>query len=243
MEDYRRKFYGQYVSCFKKGESQKDKAALRSYWAWCKYKYLPLLSGAKKDSAILELGCGPGYFLEFLKENGFTNARGIDISEEQIKIARDRGLNAEIADVYTYLGLNKIKYDVAVALDFVEHFTKDELSRIVPQIFGALKPNGILIVQTPNGEGLFPFQIIFGDMTHSTIFTQASLEQLLALSGFISCSFYETGPVPKNIPGRVRLVLWKLLKMIANTIRLIETGKRQKLWTENMICFCRKPTR
>jgi 2-polyprenyl-3-methyl-5-hydroxy-6-metoxy-1,4-benzoquinol methylase len=243
LEDYRKKFYGQYVSAFKKENSLQDKNSLRSYWAWCKYKYLPVLSGLKRNSAILELGCGPGYFLEFFADNGFTNIKGIDISEEQIQIARGRGFNAQVADVYSYIKSDEAKYDVVIALDLVEHFSKDELLQIFPSIYNALRSDGLLIIQTPNAEGLFPFQIIYGDITHLTVFTPASLEQLLSISGFISCEFYEGGPAPINIRGRVRQILWNLIKMAINAIRLIETGRTQKIWTESMICFCRKPAK
>ena len=47
-------------------------------------------------------------------------------------------------------------------------------------------------------------------------------------------------PCRKSLIGLVRLVAWKTIKRAANLIRLIEAGKRQKVWTENLICCCRK---
>lgn len=95
-------------------------------------------------------------------------------------------------------------------------------------------------MQTPNGQGLFPHQVIYGDLTHYTIFTTDSLQQILRLVGFSDIEFSETGPVPANLKGRVRVSLWKLIKFIANTVRKIETGKSQNVWTENIICCCQK---
>lgn len=43
---------------------------------------------------ILDIGCGRGYFLENLRINGL-NYLGIDNSLEQIKVCKDKSLNAE----------------------------------------------------------------------------------------------------------------------------------------------------
>ena len=43
---------------------------------------------------LLDIGCGRGYFLENLRINGL-NYLGIDNSLEQIKVCKDKSLNAE----------------------------------------------------------------------------------------------------------------------------------------------------
>jgi hypothetical protein len=73
--------------------------------------------------------------------------------------------------------------------DFVEHFHKDELLRLLPLINRALQADGILLLQTPNGERLFSQQVIHADLTHLTIFSPDSLRQLLALTGFDEIRF------------------------------------------------------
>lgn len=45
----------------------------------------------KKDCNILDIGCGFGYFLDEMKQRGFTNVTGITLSEANAKVARDRG--------------------------------------------------------------------------------------------------------------------------------------------------------
>jgi hypothetical protein len=110
-------------------------------------------------------------------------------------------------------------------------------------LYNALEDRGILIIQTPNGQGLFPHQVIYGDLTHLTVFTPESLRQLFSLAGFADFRFQETGPVGKNLYGKIRLILWKVIKKLANGIRKIETGKSQEIWTENMICYCKNTER
>lgn len=177
--NFRYIFYENYVSGFKNWDIDVLSNSLPSYFKWLKHKYLPLLVDLGYESDILELGCGAGFVIEFLKENGFTKVRGIDLSAEQVEQAKLRGNDVEIADVFDYLEGKDFVFDVIIALDFIEHFSKDELIPLVQLIFKSLKKNGKLILQTPNGEGLFPSQNIYGDLTHLTIFTPSSLRQLL----------------------------------------------------------------
>ena len=112
---------------------------------------------------------------------------------------------------------------------------------LAPLLFAALRPGGRLLVQTANGAGLFPSQVIYGDLTHVTIFSPQSLAQLLRSAGFSDLAFYETGPIPLRLRGRLDVALWSAIKLLANAVRSIETGKRQAIWTENFICLARKP--
>jgi hypothetical protein len=73
-----------------------------------------------------------------------------------------------------------------------------------------------------------------------TILAPESLEQLLTVGGFRDFTFTESGPVPKDLKGRLRVLGWSVIRMAAALARRIETGKRQTIWTENLICRCRK---
>ncbi|MEO0093543.1 MAG: class I SAM-dependent methyltransferase, partial [candidate division WOR-3 bacterium] len=225
---------------FKTEQTQINQRTIKSIWSWYEYKYLLLLIDLDKKSKILELGCGPGYFLEFLKNCGLTQLEGIDISEEQIAIAKQRNLNVQTADVFAFLATQKEVFNAIIAIDFIEHFNKEEIFQLIQLIHQALKRGGKLVIQTPNGQGIFPHQVIYGDLTHLTIFTPDSLKQILYFFGFERITFYETGPIPKTIKGRIRFRLWQLIKQLANTIRRIETGKQQAIWTENFICLSYK---
>lgn len=240
MNDFRTELYERYVSSFKGSHSRPSEAELKRYWAWCRHKYLPIINALPREAAVLDLGCGAGQMLEFLKDEGFTNAQGVDISREQVEIARSRGLNAEVGDAIAFLKAHENAFDLLVAFDFFEHFSKSELLSLSGLILNALKPGGYLLLQTPNGQGLFPGQIIYGDLTHMTIFTPESMTNLLRLSNFEQITFYESGPAPIDTKGQLRLLAWRAIRFLANTVRLIETGKTQQIWTENLICCCRK---
>jgi 2-polyprenyl-3-methyl-5-hydroxy-6-metoxy-1,4-benzoquinol methylase len=234
--DYRADLYRGYVSTFK-GERGGDDGV----FLWWDHKLLPLLASLDRSAAILDLGCGSGALLDYLGRRGFSQACGVDVSAEQIELARKRGVRAEQHDALAYLATNRERFDAILAVDVFEHFTRDELGRLVRQLVSALKPGGRLIVQTANGAGLHPGQVIYGDLTHQTIFTPESLGQLLRSVGFDALAYYETGPIPVRARGKLDVALWSAIKVLANAIRHVETGKRQTIWTENFICRGLKP--
>jgi 2-polyprenyl-3-methyl-5-hydroxy-6-metoxy-1,4-benzoquinol methylase len=235
QSDYRTTLYGAYVSSFK---SQRAASASTVWWD---HKYLPLLADLDRGAPVLEIGCGDGALLAYLEARGFANVSGIDIAAEQIQLARQRGVTADEADALTYLTGHPNAYAAILGVDILEHLTRDELLRLARLTYDSLVPGGRFVVQTANGAGLLPGQVIYGDLTHQTVFTPASLAQLLNQTGFSDLRFYETGPIPIRLRGKLNVALWFAIKAVANGVRAIESGKRQAIWTENFICSAFKP--
>ncbi|MEM9692945.1 MAG: class I SAM-dependent methyltransferase, partial [Myxococcota bacterium] len=235
--NYRKDLYATYVSTFKHAlPVAEDAKEQRDYWAWARVKLLPLIADVSRDAPVLELGAGSGKFLWILRREGFREVRGIDVSDEMVSLAQAARLPVEKADVFEFLNEDQTKYGLIVGLDFIEHFTKAELMRLLPAIRERLRPDGVLLVQAPNAAGLLPNNTVHGDMTHSVVLTPQSFEQLLQNLGFTEVRFAETGPVPKNLRGAVRVALWSVIRTVANAVRIIETGRPQPVWTENFIC-------
>jgi len=245
--------YDRYVSTFKSENATLTSAELAHYYKWCDARYYPHLRQLPESAAILELGCGHGRMLNYLHQKGFRNVKGIDISQEQIDLAQRDALDAERADVFEYLDASSPAFsrrggsptipgdgwDCVIAIDFVEHFTKEELLRMFESLHAAMKPGAMLLLQTVNGEGLFSRQIMYGDLTHETILTPGSLAQLLRATGFENIRSYECAPIATGMLGTVRSIAWKIIRAGANIIRLIESHKSQPIWTENFICVAR----
>jgi len=240
MNDFREELYRRYSSTFKEHISEFDEKSVATTLSKYRYQYLPILKQFSKDVRILELGCGRGIFLEFLINNGYKNVSGIDVSKEQIDIAKAQNLNAEEVGVLEYLKSNNEKFDLIFAIDLIEHFNKDELIPLFEGIYSKLRNGGAFVFHTPNGLGINANRIIYGDLTHLTIFTPNSAIQILKLVGFNEIKFFESEPYPKNVNGTLRLLLWKIVKLFLNVIRLIETGGTEKILTQNFIGFARK---
>ncbi|MCH7721868.1 MAG: class I SAM-dependent methyltransferase [Bacteroidetes bacterium] len=235
MNDFREELYRRYSSTFKEHISEFDEKSVAVTLSKYRYQYLPILKEFNKDVRILELGCGRGIFLEFLINNGYKNVFGIDVSKEQIDIAKAQNLNAEEIGVLEYLKNNNEKFDLIFAIDLIEHFHKDELIPLFEGIYNKLRNGGAFVFHTPNGLGINATRIIYGDLTHLTIFTPNSAIQILKLVGFNGIKFFESEPYAKDIKGILRLLLWKIVKLFLNGIRLIETGGTERILTQNFI--------
>jgi len=243
--DFRHEFY-EHPGPAGAGAGSLEGRARRAYRAWARAKFLPLLGGLPRDATLLDLGCGSGEFLAFLGDCGFTRAEGVDVSESRVREASARGLKATRADAFELLGSAAGRFDAIVALDVLEHFTREEGLNLLGRVFRALKPNGRLVLQTPNGQGLFAGPVALGDLTHAAVYVPASLEQALRARGFEAVEFREAGPAPKNLAGVLRLALWTGLKLAVDAALLVENGASQRglhhgIWTQNLICRCRKP--
>lgn len=100
---------------------------------------------------ILDIGCGQGYFLENLAING-KNYFGIDLSDEQIKVCKQKGLNAKclpLCDV-------KEKFDCTTAIfDVINYIPKSQLKNFFDETNIVLNQGGFFIFDV---NSLFGFE-------------------------------------------------------------------------------------
>jgi cyclopropane fatty-acyl-phospholipid synthase-like methyltransferase len=82
-------------------------------------KYIDPLNLAK-DAKILDLGCGPGYFLDGMKERGYTDTVGVTLSPGDIKICEDKGHTIKKYDL-SFLPQRDGYFDESVDFIFLRH--------------------------------------------------------------------------------------------------------------------------
>lgn len=73
-----------------------------------------------KDAKILDLGCGPGYFLDEMKERGYTNVVGATLSPGDIKLCESKGHTVKKYDL-SFLPVADGYTDESVDLIFLRH--------------------------------------------------------------------------------------------------------------------------
>jgi len=92
-----------------------------------------------KDSKILDIGCGVGYFLDEMKDRGYTDLVGISLSPEDIKICEANGHTIKKYDM-SFLPQKEGYYDESV--DFI--FARQSLEHSPYPIFTLMEYNRVL---------------------------------------------------------------------------------------------------
>jgi SAM-dependent methyltransferase len=220
--DYRSEFFASYhiavgTSAVNGTHYEQCSRQFRGRWA----RWLP----ADKSAAMLDLGCGCGEFLYFLRSVGYENVGGVDLCEGELKRARQIGIpNLTCASALEYLDNKKESFDVISALNLFEHLRKDEILRLLKLIHQALKPGGRLLAVTPNGLSPFGGATRYWDFSHETGFTPASWRQIARITGFHDVCFQEYGPIPHSVSGIIRVALWRLVRWGLEILCYIEVG-------------------
>jgi 2-polyprenyl-3-methyl-5-hydroxy-6-metoxy-1,4-benzoquinol methylase len=189
--------------------------------------YFSDLLPADHSARILDLGCGGGRFLCFLKSRGYTNLVGVDRDEHQLgALYQVIACETHNADLLEFLSSCSLQYDVISCHHVIEHFSREESNELLHLAYTALRPGGRLILSTPNGARPWAGVHIYGDLSHDHLYTSSSLKEVLELAGFSTVELRPEGPVPSDLLAGVRWLLWKLWREpYLKVTFLIENGK------------------
>lgn len=221
--DYRNKFYTRYVSAFKA-----QTGGIRDY-KFSDGKLIPLLKpwlgNLNRDAHCLDLGCGHGNVLHALRTLGFQRLEGVDLSAEQVEIARKEFPQVEQMGVMEKLQMaTPATYNLITLFDVIEHLTKTEILDLFELIASRLAPGGMLIVHCPNGDSPFVGTVRYGDFTHETVLTPQSARNLCNLYGLKEFEAKEHLAASHSLAGRCRSIAWACLRSVIKKCIAIETG-------------------
>jgi len=207
-------------------------------------RYIP----PKKNLKILELGCGYGSFLFFLKEYGYIDCIGVDTSDEQLEMAHSLGIDNVIkSDLMNFLlNAKDSSYEIIIAIDILEHFTKDEINIIANHLFRILTENGMIVTHQPNATSPFGMRSRYGDFSHEIAFTRNSIKQIFSSNGFQDIRAIEDKPIPHSFFSIVRLILWELIvRNIYRFLIAVESGycEKDEILSQNFLSIIYKNTR
>ncbi|QLG87800.1 class I SAM-dependent methyltransferase [Chitinibacter bivalviorum] len=163
------------------------------YYGFVRHEIAPMLP-AHADR-VLELGCGNGATLAWLKANGRCNSTtGIEYSPDASSIARQH-LDHVIEGDAEQIDLQALgQFDLILCLDVLEHLR--DPWQMLRKLKQQLTPQGRIIVSVPNirhhsillpllFRGQWRYQAAgILDQTHLRFFTQESAQQLLEQAGF-----------------------------------------------------------
>lgn len=247
MEYYKKNLYDNYVQSLWKDVHSFSRQEYDFYAKVIRKKFLKFLP-QNKNASILDCACGAGHFIYFLKKEGYINAVGIDLSDQQVEMCRSIGLNNVLkADFFEYLQDKKDKFDLIIAFDIIEHFKKNEVLNLLRFIYDALKNDGKVIIKTLNAFDPFFGKRLYDDFTHEQAFTDLSLKQVLFIAGFNKdINIIGDKPVVHDLRSLVRSILWEGIKSVLKGFLLISEGsgrgcfKKKKIFEPNLIAVAKK---
>jgi 2-polyprenyl-3-methyl-5-hydroxy-6-metoxy-1,4-benzoquinol methylase len=180
-------------------------------------EYKPLLP-LNKESAILDVGFGGGWFLAACVKLGYTNLSSADFGIEHKAYIADwqKGkiiLHAIESDIGTFLSHHPGQYDFIHMSHVIEHIPKYSLLWLVDALYAALKPGGVLMLRTPNMEGPTANSSLYVTLAHEYGFCGSNLKSLLDICGFDGIQFHDVVVRHPTMKQRVGAFLrWPFLQ-------------------------------
>ena len=131
-----------------------------------------------KHAEILDLGCGPGYFLDAMQQRDFTNVTGVSLSADDIDTATKKQHRVVRSDM-NFLSNRDESVDMLFCRHSLEHspfpyITLLEYNRV-------LRPNGYLYIEVPAPDCERPHE---ENRNHYSILGRSMWLSLLKRSGF-----------------------------------------------------------
>ena len=195
LDDFEKAWHSADYELFE-DESRGDVADIRERLGF----YVPLLEKAAKGGGLVaDLGCGRGELLELLKEKKIT-ALGIDNNEAAVIRGKKAGLNMECKDLFQYLREAKEGSLAAVtAMHVIEHMTPSEQGEFLALSLKALKPGGLIAMETPNIMNLHVASCDFySDITHVRPVHPVALRNRMKQMGYKDIDIKFLHPFPQS---------------------------------------------
>ena len=164
---------------------------------------------------MLEIGCGNGSVLAYLKENG-VNIEGGDIFIEGLKFCQQRADPVALYQVDILSLPFHNDFDIIGVFDVLEHIEEDE--KALAEISQALKPGGTIFITVPAHKLLWSY---FDESSnHKRRYSRKEIVTKLERNDFVikKMSFYMFFLFP----------LMLSIRMINNTLRTNEAKRNVK---------------
>ena len=114
---------------------------------------LKIFNKSLRKKNVLDIGCGGGLISEALADNK-ANVIGIYENNQNLKEAKVHAKISKLKVNYVHSSFNnfykknKIKFDLIICLEFIEHV--ENFEETLKKITELIKPNGMLILSTIN---------------------------------------------------------------------------------------------
>ncbi len=140
---------------------------------------------AEPPYTILDFGCGPGRDLRSFEQRGHR-AIGLDGALALVEMARSHSACEVWHQDFLQLELPVAYFDGVFANASLFHAPRQELPRILRQLYATLKPNGVLFSSNPHGNN----EESVGCERYGAYYDLAAWRAHLAAAGFAELEHY-----------------------------------------------------
>jgi cyclopropane fatty-acyl-phospholipid synthase-like methyltransferase len=199
------------------------------------------LFDSRKINRVLDIGCGTGHFLYYLKTRKLKDFIGIDISIQQVEFCKNHITEKVMqADIFEFLSDKKYAYNFILANDFLEHLKGERGCEFLELVYQSLEKGGIFTLRVPNMSNPFSIVSRYRDFTHLTGYTEKSIFQLLCTVGFNDIQISSSDCIIKSLKSLVKNVVVLSLHKFIKLLFYIQDFTVPKHLGKNLIVICKK---
>lgn len=112
----------------------------------------PLTLVLAKEATVLDIGCGSGRDLLWLKNKGY-NPVGFEKSNKLATLAKNYSSCEVISGDFFHYDFGKHQFSAIISIGSLVHAKHEELEYVLSDFLKALKPNGFLLFSLKIGDG------------------------------------------------------------------------------------------
>jgi 2-polyprenyl-3-methyl-5-hydroxy-6-metoxy-1,4-benzoquinol methylase len=176
-----------------------------------------------KDSKILDIGVGEGWFAAICSHLGYKHIELADygcagkFSDIQKELNEIQSIHDVKTDIHSLIAEDKFlnTYDFIHMSHVIEHIPKYDLIKTMDALNMALCNDGVLFIRCPNMLGPLPMNTLYCTLGHEYGFIQSNLTQLFRGTNFTNIEFHTFYNKPNNIKQLFGAILRKIYTLNA----------------------------
>lgn len=218
-------------------KSHRDRSATvlkRKHIAQYDYEF-ERLTNSTPSMSVLEIGCGSGNFLRYLRQKGHSEIVGIDMDDQLADALSDiNDVEIHLDDVANILKttLQGRAFDRVVLFDVLEHIDLPVLRDLMTSLHNHIAPGGKVLIRVPNIESPWGLKMHFGSFDHVTELGPGRLHELAKMTNWACDGCFAQPPMGKRR---------RFKEMLANGILSFLLSYKPDIWTANVLAVFSDP--
>jgi SAM-dependent methyltransferase len=179
------------------------------------------------EPCVLDIGCGTGFNVEYLRTRDYSHVVGLDFSTEALAFCQLRNLTNFVCGDATRIPLRHESFDVIMALDLIEHLDDD--TQAMREFARLLRPGGSVVIFAPAFNFLWGLQDKVG--CHRRRYTAGELRRKLETVGISinKLTYTNIFLFPLIWAGRI------VLRLFGNNIQAASENDLHPDWSNDLL--------